>query len=308
MSSSITAAAESTACGYSRMKPWRAALTSATASGKSTRIASRSATACSSTPPCAWICESAADGQLDGGVERQRRELLALRLLHGLGLLLRELAQAAHEVLGVAPERKSEAASFHRSQASGPLYRRSTWPPAPRPRARPAASPTAKGDGPVLAERLLEPPRRRAEPVEVRRRRESRLRLDRLDERLRREPPPPRSPRAPRSRGSRRAGRRAPAGRRRPRSPPRPRRGPRARPRRARRDGPRPACPASSSASQRARRPTRRRRGSTRPASSGSAASMPVTPLPGRREALRGGADPLEVVAQRHGVIVDSVS
>src|SRR5919201_5777922 len=36
------------------MNPWRAALTSATASGKSTRIASRSAIACSSGPP--WTC------------------------------------------------------------------------------------------------------------------------------------------------------------------------------------------------------------------------------------------------------------
>src|SRR5437899_439601 len=53
-------------------------------------------------------------GQLDGGVERERRELLALRLLHGLGLLLGELAQTAHQVLRVAPERESEAATtFH---------------------------------------------------------------------------------------------------------------------------------------------------------------------------------------------------
>src|SRR5947209_2854385 len=43
------------------MKPWRAALTSATASGKSTRIASRRAIACSSTLPCVSICESAAE-------------------------------------------------------------------------------------------------------------------------------------------------------------------------------------------------------------------------------------------------------
>src|SRR5437016_2448640 len=42
------------------MKPWRAALTSATASGKSTRIASRSAIACSSGPPWADTCWSAA--------------------------------------------------------------------------------------------------------------------------------------------------------------------------------------------------------------------------------------------------------
>jgi hypothetical protein len=37
------------------MNPWRAALTSATASGKSTRIASRSAIACSSAEPSALI-------------------------------------------------------------------------------------------------------------------------------------------------------------------------------------------------------------------------------------------------------------
>src|ERR671919_1787601 len=42
------------------MKPWRAAETSATASGKSTRMASRSATACSSTDPSARSCFSAA--------------------------------------------------------------------------------------------------------------------------------------------------------------------------------------------------------------------------------------------------------
>src|SRR5262252_2295785 len=42
------------------MNPWRAALTSATASGKRTRIASLSAIACSSTPPCGCICCSAA--------------------------------------------------------------------------------------------------------------------------------------------------------------------------------------------------------------------------------------------------------
>src|SRR3954454_13942547 len=53
--------------------------------------------------------------QLDCGVQRQRRELLALRFLHGLGLLLRELAEPAHQILGVTPERESEAttAAFH---------------------------------------------------------------------------------------------------------------------------------------------------------------------------------------------------
>src|SRR5262245_38491592 len=42
------------------MKPWRAAETSATASGKSTRIPSRSAIACSSGEPSTCICLSAA--------------------------------------------------------------------------------------------------------------------------------------------------------------------------------------------------------------------------------------------------------
>src|SRR2546423_466131 len=42
------------------MKPCRAADTSATASGKRTRMASRSATACSSGPPVALTCCSAA--------------------------------------------------------------------------------------------------------------------------------------------------------------------------------------------------------------------------------------------------------
>lgn len=49
-------------------------------------------------------------GELDRGVERQRCELLALRLLHALGLLLGELAQAAHQVFRIAPEGK---AAFH---------------------------------------------------------------------------------------------------------------------------------------------------------------------------------------------------
>jgi hypothetical protein len=35
--------------------------------------------------------------------------LLALRLLHRLGLLLRELAQTAEEILGVAAERETES-------------------------------------------------------------------------------------------------------------------------------------------------------------------------------------------------------
>src|SRR5207247_2043596 len=53
-------------------------------------------------------------GQLHRGVERQRRELLALCFLHRFGLLLRELAQPAQEILRIAAEREpSETAAFH---------------------------------------------------------------------------------------------------------------------------------------------------------------------------------------------------
>src|SRR5581483_4126436 len=45
----------------SRMNPWRAALTSATASGNSTRIASRRAIDCSSVLPVTCTCASAAE-------------------------------------------------------------------------------------------------------------------------------------------------------------------------------------------------------------------------------------------------------
>src|SRR5437762_6977137 len=51
--------------------------------------------------------------ELDGGVERQRRELLALRLLDALGLLLGELAQAPKQILRIAAEREAEATTFH---------------------------------------------------------------------------------------------------------------------------------------------------------------------------------------------------
>src|SRR6266576_1939225 len=50
-------------------------------------------------------------GQLDGGVQRQRRELLTLRLLHRLRLLLGELAQAAQQIFGIPAELKASA--FH---------------------------------------------------------------------------------------------------------------------------------------------------------------------------------------------------
>ena len=91
------------------MNPWRAALTSATASGKSTRIASRIAIDCSSATARHLDLRERRRGQLDGGVQGQRRVLLALRLLHRLRLLLCELAQSAQEILRVAAERESES-------------------------------------------------------------------------------------------------------------------------------------------------------------------------------------------------------
>ena len=52
-------------------------------------------------------------GEIHRSVERQRRKLLALRFLHRLGLLLGELAETTQEILGISPERKTEAATFH---------------------------------------------------------------------------------------------------------------------------------------------------------------------------------------------------
>ena len=50
-------------------------------------------------------------GELHGGDQRQRRELLALRLLNGLGLALGELAQRAEELLGIAAAEREEASA-----------------------------------------------------------------------------------------------------------------------------------------------------------------------------------------------------
>src|SRR5205807_8101990 len=55
-------------------------------------------------------------GQLDGRVQGQRRELLALRLLYRLSLLLRELAQPAQEILRIAAERETESTLRHASR------------------------------------------------------------------------------------------------------------------------------------------------------------------------------------------------
>ncbi len=75
--------------------------------------------ACSSGLPVAFTWLSAAARELDGGVEGERRELLPLGLLNRLRLPGGELLQVAHELLGVAPERKSESA-FHRPPLADP--------------------------------------------------------------------------------------------------------------------------------------------------------------------------------------------
>ena len=94
------------------MKPWRAAETSATASGKSTRIPSRKRDRLLVGRAVDVHLLERGAGQLDRRVERERRELLALRLLHRLGLPLRELAQPAHQVFRVASQREAES-TFH---------------------------------------------------------------------------------------------------------------------------------------------------------------------------------------------------
>ena len=51
-------------------------------------------------------------GELYRRVERQRRKLLALRLGDRLGLLLGELAEPAHQIVGIAAHRETET-TFH---------------------------------------------------------------------------------------------------------------------------------------------------------------------------------------------------
>src|SRR5581483_7085427 len=125
-------------------------------------------------------------GQLDGGVQRQRRELLALRLLHRLRLLLGELAQAAEQVLGVAAEREAEAAaSFH----AGRLAERQLVPLLHLAHERlddAGGRRDRRGERRLeLAERQLERARRLADRVEVGERRHLRRRPDRPRERER---------------------------------------------------------------------------------------------------------------------------
>src|SRR5207237_7051801 len=92
-------------------------------------------------------------GQLDRGVERERRKLLPLRLLDALCLLLCELAQTAHDLLGVAAEGESETATFHAIHSSDDAVAR-----------RPARKPRGHGSAGVApaAGRLLSILRARA--------------------------------------------------------------------------------------------------------------------------------------------------
>src|SRR3954452_2481126 len=167
----------------SRMKPWRAALTSAPASGNNSRIASRSAIACSSMLPFVSICESAA-------------------------------AVSSTAVLSVSVANCSRCASCTdsaccSSNSRRPRIKSSGSPPNGNPKPPPPPSigrslgegslvtpldlrgqlldgghrlleRRGKGRCAVLAERFLQPAGSNAELVEIRRRREARLLLQRL--------------------------------------------------------------------------------------------------------------------------------
>ena len=86
-----------------RMKRLRRATETAPPPSGRPRIASRSAIACASNRPVHLQLAERRSGQLDRRRQRQRGELLALRLLHGVGLLLGELAKGAEESSGSPP-------------------------------------------------------------------------------------------------------------------------------------------------------------------------------------------------------------
>ena len=124
-------------------------------------------------------------GQLDGGVESQRRELLALSLLHRLRLLLCELTQSAQEILRVAAERESESTFRHATKlaqldqvAALDVLHELLHGAGRRPDRR-------RERGRQLAERLLECSGRDTYLVEVGRRGDPRRRADRPLERER---------------------------------------------------------------------------------------------------------------------------
>src|SRR5262245_6576566 len=107
--------------------------------------------------------------QLDRGVQRERRKLLALRLLHRLGLLLGELAQTLEEILGIPAEERKAALAHAENvpancrRAGGGTRLRSPRRPSRRRSGRTAARP-----------RRATPPRDRAPARAAARRRRSR--------------------------------------------------------------------------------------------------------------------------------------
>ena len=83
------------------MNPWRAALTSAAASGRG-RAWHRAVRSPARRAALSLHLAESGGGELYRRVERQRRKLLALRLGDRLGLLLGELAEPAHQIVGIA--------------------------------------------------------------------------------------------------------------------------------------------------------------------------------------------------------------
>src|SRR5207249_6098474 len=180
-------------------------------------------------------------GQLDRRVEGERRELLPLRLLNVLSLLLGELAQTTHEILGIAAEGESESTTFHPARVAAPRSSTSAEPCGCAPRRRPA--PRRNRPRPASrrqrATRRSRPAPARAAATRSRSRRGTRRwpraapaaacrRAPRLP------PPHPRSQSDCRSRGARRVEPGARAGGHHPPTPPPPRKALRARQRRDR--------------------------------------------------------------------------
>ena len=89
-------------------RPSRASRTRVTASGKITRIASRTWAACSSLEPLSSIELDRGDGHVDGELDRVVGPGDLLGALHLLG----ELLHAAAHLLGV-PEQATESSGFH---------------------------------------------------------------------------------------------------------------------------------------------------------------------------------------------------
>ena len=189
------------------MNPWRAALTSATASGNSTRIASRSAIACSSAPPFASTRESAAAVSSTAVFSVSVANCSRCASATDSACCSANSRRPAHQVLRVAPEREVEA-TFHADSRLAELAlvagraRRARAPPTT---AAPLHRLDERRDRDRRSSACSSRARRGPDRVEVRRRGEPRRRADRPLELERRRPPPPRSPPAARSAAARRS-------------------------------------------------------------------------------------------------------